>query len=559
MISGAFDVRVLGALVLTALLCASACSDASGGDDSAVDTGGETGDDAGAVDTVEPVVCDPAPAPDDVDVWLVDVTDARGVDFVPTDNPIARMPGQGACVFDYDGDGHLDLYFVDAGGEPNRLYRNDGEAQFTEVLDAGAGVGGESLSCLPFDFDADGDLDLFIGDLFTNKLLRNDDGLFVDVSVESGIHTSGLNFGASAADFDGDGDLDLALARFLDPFDCEEHQSLGPWNCYGACGFPEVCPPLRNHLYINDGEGGFTEEGAERGIVAEDFTLSILALDFDQDGDVDIYAGNDTVTDPQRFYVNDGTGHFEEKAEELGLAWSSVPGVAGATMGVDFGDYDGDGIYDVVSSNLPGYPTQLYDCNASYVCHEVSDDHGLDDTYDVTSWAVQLIDLDHDGDLDLYSANGAQSVMGKEPDQLYRNEGGQFVPLVQDPPLTAEIRTSRGIATGDLDGDGDVDLVITNVQSPPHLLLNVGAQGHWLIVELDHQSAGATVEIQAGGRVQVEPVFYGGPYLTSNDPRVHFGLGEDCVAGVTVRWANTGETVTLTGVLADQVLRVDRP
>ena len=428
--------------------------------------------------------------------------------------------GPGVCLLDYDGDGDLDIYFVDRSGHANGLYRNDG-ATFAEVGKS-AGVALEdhdSMGCLAFDYDGDGDLDLYVTANGPDRLLRNDDGVFHDVSAAVGLEADGFSISASAGDIDGDGDLDLFVGRAVKLATC-------PDECFL---FPVACDADTNLLFENR-DGAFVEVSEARGLSEAEPTLATLMFDQDGDGDLDLYVGNDMgVYFPDRLYVNDGKGTFVDQAFALGL---DAPGTD--TMGVDVGDFDLDGVSDMVITDFKDRPIRLFHCgDPAYPCSNDVVPDGLD----YVKWGVGFVDFDNDVDLDLMVATGDVAYLDGDPTHLYFNQEGSFVEVHRpaSSPLSSK-QVSRGLAFGDLDGDGDVDAVVANAGQAHQVLLNQTAAGHSLSVELDSLAAGARVTVSsAAGRI-TEHAVIGGSYAGSSDPRMHFGLGDACTCELSVRY-----------------------
>lgn len=454
--------------------------------------------------------------------------------------------GPGVCSFDYDGDGDVDLYFPDRAPYPNKLYRNDG-GKFTDVTDeTGTGLLDDSHSCLAFDHDGDGDLDLFVGNDGPDKLLRNDGGTFTDVTAEAGLIEDGYTTTATAGDIDGDGDLDLFVGHLVTASTCFQ----------GVCSPPpKVCEAEANMLFENKG-GAFTEVSASRGITQKEPTLASLFFDFDGDGDVDLYVGNDMGSmNPDRLYKNEGTGMFHDASEAHGLTLYGTD-----TMGVDVGDADGDGTTDLVVSDFRELPARLVLCpRLELPCDMI----GINEaSAESVKWGIGLLDLDQDGDLDIFTTGGDVDVPADyagDRHQLHHNDGkGNFtVYSPKDGEVLAEKHLGRGAAFADLDGDLDLDIVIANADRPAQILINEGAKGYALSVELDSRSAGAKVAISGPGVTRTAHAKVGGSYAGSSDPRVHFGVGNVCAVDVTVTWPD-GATHTEKGVRTGQSIRISR-
>jgi hypothetical protein len=468
--------------------------------------------------------CSSAPSPGAAP--YVDVTEELGIAFehhLATDfcELTDTTGGPGVCALDYDGDGALDLYFVDRAGHPNALYRNEG-GRFRDVaLEVGAAlVDVDAMGCLAFDHDADGDLDLLVTANGPLTLLRNDGGTFKDVSVASGLATvGGFAVSASAGDVDGDLDLDLFVGRVVKLETCPAQCKL----------FPIACEAESNVLLVNDG-GTFRDESEARGITGSEPTLATLMVDVDRDGDLDLYAGNDMgFAFEDRLHRNDGTGHFVDAASAFGL------GVKGSdTMGVDVGDYDRDGNMDWVMSDFSDRPVRLLRC---YDPTRSCSNEVVPDSLEHVKWGTGFVDVDQDGWLDVVVAGGDVATLDGSPLRLFYQRRGDFLESVPRPDeALAKRATGRGLAFGDLDGDGAVDLALAVAGGRARVLLSRAAAGHSLQVALGTQDVGAVVFATTPDGTLAEHAVIGGSYAGSSDPRLHFGLGEHCSADVEVRF-----------------------
>ena len=509
----------------------------------------------------------------------------------PTKDHLLESAGAGVAWLDYDRDGHLDVFLPNgwklAGSAVvekgrNALYRNRGDGTFEDVTDK-AGVGGEGgwySGVAVADFDQDGFPDILVTAFGPNLLYRNrGDGTFENVARRAGIESPGWNTGAAFFDADGDGDLDLYIAAYID---CSLQDVLGArptldWKGVDKVAFgPFGLPGAPDHFFRLDGAGRFEEATAAAGL--EDrilaFGFGVRAGDWDRDGDADLYVANDS--DANYLYRNEGRGRFLETALWAGAAFGAE-GVAQAGMGIAAGDPDGDGFLDLFVTNFAEDYNTLYRGDGAGFFRDVTEESGVaGPTFQPLSWGAAFADLDADGDEDLVVANGhiypqvdrhpELGVAYEERNLLLENLGsGRFRDASASAgPGFGRALVSRGLAPGDYDNDGDLDLLISNLDAPPTLLRNdTPRRGSWLTVILDVPPGrgtviGTLVTVKAGGRTLIRDVASSGSYLSVQDPRLHFGLGDATRADrVEVRWPD-GTKTELSDVGADRFLTISR-
>jgi len=484
-------------------------------------------------------------------------------------NYVLEVNGSGACWFDYNNDGYMDLYLVNGatveelrgkappGKHQNHLFRNNRNGSFTDVTQQARVPGkGWGFGCVAADFDNDGKTDLLVTNFGPNILFRNNgDGTFTDVTTRAGVGGGNVwHTGAAFADYDNDGRLDLYVAGYLD-FDIQNPKS-------GGCEYEGVrvkaCGPLGfkgapDALYHNNGDGTFTDVTAKAGVADRGlyFGFAVIFDDFDNDGFPDIFVANDS--NPNYLYHNKGDGTFEEIAVTAGVAYNS-DGKEHSGMGVAAGDYDNDGLIDLFVTTFANDNYALYHNDGHNFFTDVSYPSGVGEaTIRWLGWGTFFFDYNNDGFKDLFCINGHvyPEIDGRinqtyrQPLQLLENIGhGKFREVSEQVGLRRmPWRSGRGGAYCDFDNDGNVDLVVSNIDDRPALLHNEGGRrNNWIELSLtgttsNRSAIGAKVKITAGDLVQYDHVRAGGSFLSSNDPRLHFGLGNrKRVDSIEIRW-----------------------
>jgi len=525
------------------------------------------------------------------DVHFVDVTSEAGITFQHTDGASGRKylveaMCSGAAFFDYDNDGELDIYFVNGAVLPgftsddmptNALYRNNGDGTFTDVtLEAGVGDPGYGYGVAAGDYDNDGDLDLYITNFGPNVLYRNNgNGTFTDVTKEANVGDAKWGVMAAFADYDNDGYLDLFVGNYVD-FTLENHKECR----FGLGDLILYCHPRMYNgqpdvLYHNNGDGTFTDVTNTAGVYdPSGKAMGLVFSDFNDDGWLDLYVANDTVR--KFLYMNNGDGTFTEIGVRAGVAYAG-DGRVQAGMGTDSGDFDNDGDFDIFVATYQEDHNTLYRNEGNGFFTDVTFSAGMGtESYAYLGFAALFLDYDNDGDLDLFVANGHidndiekvdKNISYAQTNQLFRNNGdGTFTDVSAQSGEGLQVKkVSRGIAVGDYDNDGDLDLLVTNRASLPTLLRNEGGnQNHWLQVKLvgtvsNRDGIGAKITVVTGSRVQVREAKGSYGYMGQNDLRVHFGLGNASeVDLVQIRWPS-GIIQKLKNVVADQLLVVKEP
>jgi hypothetical protein len=488
----------------------------------------------------------------------------------------------GVALFDYDGDGFMDIYFLS--GAPlkgtnvndkprNKLYRNEGCWRFTDVTEkAGVGDDGYGLGVAISDYDNDGDQDIYLNNYGPNVLyLNNGDGTFTDATKQAGVD-NGFQVGAGACflDADKDGHLDLFLSNYLD-FSYDQHV-LTSTRGYPVYANPRFYKPLPDCLYRNNGDGTFSDVSKASGIGRHaGWGMGTVCGDYDNDGDTDIFIANDVGEN--FLFENDGTGKFEEVGLMRGTAYD-LQGDEQGSMGVDCGDYDNDGLLDFYVTSYEGQLATLYRNLGGGMFEDVTLSSGAGaGTLAHVTWGNSFVDFDNNGYREIFIACGhLQDNVEQYNDAstyfaqniILMNKGdGQFIDISDKCGDGMKIKlSSRGAGFDDLDNDGDVDAVILNSRREPTILRNDSpSTGHWLQVELaglksNRDGVGAHVEVTAGDLNLIDEVHSGRGYQSHYGMRLYFGLGNrETIDRVEVRWIGGGVDV-FEDVEADQLLTI---
>jgi enediyne biosynthesis protein E4 len=524
---------------------------------------------------------------------FTDITESSGVRFTHVNGRTGQyhypeIMGAGVALFDYDGDGDLDLYLVNGNhltqarspDITNKLYRNNGDGTFTDVT-ATARVGdtGYGQGCCTGDYDNDGREDLYVTNFGPNVLYHNDgNGTFTDVAAKAGVQDALWGQSCGFLDYDADGWLDLYVQNYL-TYSLDQQQKTftlangKPMQDYNT---PRAYKGAPSHLYHNNRNGTFTDVTQHAGVDRPGGKgMGLACVDFDEDGDIDILQTNDGMEN--YYFQNQGNGTFKELAGLIGLGYSAE-GQTKSFMGVDVGDFDGDGLLDVVVPALRREVFALYR-NAGNQFIDVSWRAGLGQaTARRTGFSPNFIDYDNDGHLDLFFTCGGvladdmappnptyEQCYG-QPDLLLANDGkGRFVDVSDQAGSYFRRRLiGRGSAAGDIDNDGDIDLVINNLEGPAVVLRNDTKGGHWITLRLlgpkgDAPVIGAKVHLTAGGKTQYTVTQSQNGYLSVSDRRVHFGLGTTTrVDSVEIVWPG-GSRQTLKDVPIDAITTIRQP
>jgi hypothetical protein len=499
---------------------------------------------------------------------------------------ILETVGCGCAFFDYDNDGWMDIFVLNGSrlrgvpeGTTNRLYRNNRDGTFADVTEkAGLHASGWASAVCVGDYNNDGFEDLFCTCYGQNKLYRNNrDGTFTDVTKEAGLWNEHPRWGAGCTfvDYNRDGHLDLFVSNYVQ-FDFEHVPKPGAnVNCTWK-GIPVNCGPRGltpgvNSLYRNNGDGTFTDVSQQAGIGAAraSYGMTVVAADFNEDGWPDIYVACDST--PSLLFMNQHDGKFKEEGIARGVALSE-DGREQAGMGVGVGDYNLDGHLDLFKTNFADDTNVLYenDGKANFEDKTFAAKLGVQSRY--ISWGTGVVDLDNDGWPDIFFVSGSvypeiEKQLPNYPDKcpriVFRNLGNaSFEKLIEEagPGIGAK-HSSRGCAFGDFDNDGDVDILIVNLNEPPSLLRNdLRGNHHWLKVKLigtksNRSAIGARVVARFDRKIQAQEVLSQSSFYSSNDPRLHFGLGSAISAALEIQWPS-GTKESYSSVACDQLVTI---
>jgi enediyne biosynthesis protein E4 len=515
----------------------------------------------------------PTPSGRPFNAHFVDVAKQAGL-VIPTiyGNPdskdyILEATGCGCAFLDYDNDGWMDIFLLCGtrieGAPPeatNRLYKNNRDGTFTDVTEkSGLHSVGWACGVCVGDYNNDGFEDLFCTYFGQNKLFRNNgDGTFTDVTKEAGLLNDTPRWGAGCTfvDYNRDGHLDLFVSNYLQ-FDFKHVPKPGANSNCNWKGVPVECgprglPPGYHSLYRNNGDGTFTDVSRQAGIseLRESYGMTAVTADFNEDGWPDIYVACDST--PSLLLMNTGKNTFNEEGVLRGVALSD-DGMEQAGMGIGVGDYDLDGHLDIFKTHFAEDTNGLYHNDGTGNFEDVTRKAKIGVETHYICWGAGMVDLDNDGLPDLFMTAGSvypqiektlPQYAKNNPRVVFRNLGnGTFEELIEEAgPGVAAAHCSRGCAFGDFDNDGDLDILIINLNEPPSLLRNdIRGDHHWLKIKLvgtksNRSAIGARVVVHYGGKKQAQAVMSQSSFYSSNDPRLHFGLGPATTADVEIVW-----------------------
>ena len=542
------------------------------------------------------VNCIATPNAAETTLHFTDQTQAAGIYFKHTNGAskqkyLPETMGAGGLFFDYNNDGHLDIYLVNSGtlssdaqstrhvNHSGLLYRNNGDGTFTDVtVEAGLQQNqGYGMGCLAADYDNDGDTDLYLTNFGKNQLYRNNgDGTFTDVTSHAGVGDGSWSVGASFGDFNLDGYLDLYVANYLD-YQLKTAHACFLEGVHIYCG-PHEYPGARDTLYRNNGNGTFTDVTAHVGLHNGGKGLGTLFTDYNSDGYPDIFVANDAV--PDFLYHNNGDGTFTDVAITAGVAYNSE-GRATASMGIATGDYDNDGLPDLFVTNFSLEINSLFQNESDGFYTMTTFETGLaDPSFSQLGFGTQFLDADNDGTLELFVANGhvwdnvskiTPSLSYKQQCQIFGGIGtGQYRDLSETAgPFFKRPVVGRGVAIGDYNNDGAVDILVTCCGEAPALLRNDSQadtrRNNWVKIRLvgtesNRDGIGAKVWVRTDKNTQFKEATCGGSYASGSDSTLHFGIGtQEMIQSIKVKWqSGRSQTVDFSNTEppVNQVIRI---
>ena len=513
--------------------------------------------------------CTVIPSAAETTLYFTDQTQQAGIHFKHINGAseqkyLPETMGSGGLFFDYDNDGHLDIYLVNSGtlsdrpqpyrhpDHTNILYHNQGDGTFVDVTaDAGLQQNrGYGMGCLAADYDNDGDADLYLTNFGKNQLYRNNgDGTFADVTSRAGVGDGNWSVSASFGDFDLDGYLDLYVANYLD-YQLETAHACFLEGVHIYCG-PHEYPGVRDTLYRNNGDGTFTDVTTRAGVHNTGKGLGVLFTDYNNDGYPDIFVANDAV--PDFLYRNNRDGTFTEVAITTGVAYNSE-GRATASMGIASGDYDNNGVSDLFITNFSLEVNSLFQNNGDgFYTMTTFEARLADSSFSRLGFGTQFLDADNNGTLDLFVANGhvwdnvsdiTPSLSYKQKSQIFKNtENGQFKDVSETAgSFFKRSIVGRGVAIGDYNKDGAMDILVTRCGEAPVLLRNDSQTHNWVKIRLvgtesNRDGIGAKVWVHTNETTQFREATCGGSYASDSEPMLHFGIGtQERIQSIKVKW-----------------------